>query len=334
VALVDLDHHAVGHLGAAGPEPVEAGGEVAHRGSISDVQRVSVPARAGLAGNPSDAYGGAALAVPVPSLAAAVEIHDAETLHIAGPPDGSRLIRAAVDRLMRHAARDDAFEVRWSTTIPREVGLAGSSALIVATLQAVCVRWSLALEPLELARMALAVEVEDLGIAAGLMDRAVQAFGAPVLVDGGNATPLQPVELPPMVVAWSTAAAAPSHSVHGPLRARFEAGEGDVVAAMTRLAAIGRDAAAALERGDRDGLVRGVRATYTERVRLGIVGPAVATMVEALESIGAAATSTGSGGAVVGVLPQQASDADARAALEHHADGVVVVSGPAASRSP
>jgi hypothetical protein len=35
--------------------------------------------------------------------------------------------------------------------------------------------------------MALAVEVDDLGIAAGLMDRAVQAFGSPVLVDGADA---------------------------------------------------------------------------------------------------------------------------------------------------
>lgn len=263
------------------------------------MQRAIVPARAGLAGNPSDAYGGAAVAVPVPVLAATVEVVDADAID----DGGLALIAAAAARLMRTAGVRDTFAVRWSTTIPREVGLAGSSALVIATLQALCARWDLSMEPLELAHMALAMEVEDLGIAAGLMDRAVQAYGGPVLVDGDGARPLAVVDMPALVVAWDTSAAATSHAVHGPLRARFDAGERDVVDAMARLAALGRAAAAALEAGDHASLRQCVLATWSERVGLGITDERTTRMVRDLGRDGVVATSAGSGGAVVGVLP-------------------------------
>jgi glucuronokinase len=288
------------------------------------VHRATVSARAGLAGNPSDAYGGAAVAVPIPALAATVEVEDAPALNVDGPAEGRRLISAAVARLARHAGVDDeGFEVRWSTTIPREVGLAGSSALIIATMQALCARWELTIPPLELAHMALAIEVDDLGIAAGLMDRAVQAFGVAVLVDGDDARPLSIVAPPRLVVAWSSAGASPSHRVHGPLRARFDAGDATVVEAMVRLAALGRAAAAALEAGDHEALAGCVRTTFAVRVSLRIVCPEVMAMVDALEATGAAATSAGSGGAVVGLLAPAAPATNARAALAGPSDASV-----------
>jgi glucuronokinase len=284
------------------------------------VHRATVPARAGLAGNPSDAYGGAAVAVPIPALAATVEVVDASSMRVDLP-----LIAAAVARLVRHAGRDDdTFSVRWSTTIPREVGLAGSSALVIATMQALCQRWELTVPPLELAHLALAVETEDLGIAAGLMDRAVQAFGAPVLVDGDGARALRLASAPALIVGWRASAAAPSHGVHGPLRARFDAGEADVVAAMDRLAALGHRAAAALEDGDHDALSACVTATWAERCALGIVGAPTAAMVDALAAMDVAATSAGSGGAVVGVLPAHADIDVVRTAVDAHCDDVIV----------
>ena len=272
------------------------------------MHRATVPARVGLAGNPSDAYGGAALAVPVPDLAATVEVVDGE------PGAEPALITAAAARLGRHVGREDSFAVRWSTTVPREVGLAGSSALVIATMRALCARWDVDVPPLELAHLALAVEVEDLGIAAGLMDRAVQVFGAPVLVDGDDARRVAGA-LPTLVVAWRGAAAASSHGVHGPLRARFDAGERVVVAAMDRLAALGRRAAGAVERGDHVELRDCVRSTWAERGALGIVAAETAAMVEALETVGVAATSAGSGGSVAGVLPPDADLASVEEAL-------------------
>lgn len=289
------------------------------------MQRVTVAARAGLAGNPSDAYGGAAVAVPVPALAATVEVVDTPAFRVVGNPDGAVLVTAAVARLARRAGVDErGFELRWSTTIPRSVGLAGSSAIVIGTLRAAAARWGVTLAPQELARMALAVEVEDVGIAAGLMDRAVQALGVPVLVDGDEARPLRvPDDPPSVVVAWRASAAQSSHAVHGPLRARFDAGDHVVVEAMAELAELGREAAQAIEGGDRESLAGCVRATFLRRLALGIVGPDTLDLVTGLEVAGLAATSAGSGGSAVGVLPPGMSADRARALLAGRSDGIV-----------
>jgi glucuronokinase len=301
-----------------------------------------------LAGNPSDAYGGAAVAVPMPTHAATVEVVDGPEVGVVGPASeeawadvgalvsstaryghegGRRLVTAAIAALARRTDRpDDAFEVRWSTTIPRSVGLGGSSAVVVATMQALAARWSVVLDPLELAHLALGAEVDELGIAAGLMDRAVQAVGGPVLIDGDDARPLSVAREVSFVVAWRGAGAEPSQRVHGPLRARFDARESAVVSAMARLAVIGRQAAGALEAGDADALGNCVAATWDERLGLGIVGADVRAMVDALGRAGVRATSAGSGGSVVGVLPSPDDFAVARDALGDRCDDAVLLS--------
>ena len=91
-----------------------------------------VPARAALAGNPSDGYGGAVLAVAVPEYRARAVAARATKLTV-DPP--SRLVRATVRRFaqaIEPAARDTA--IRWTTSIPRAVGLGGSSAIVIAWL--------------------------------------------------------------------------------------------------------------------------------------------------------------------------------------------------------
>ncbi len=53
------------------------------------------PARAALAGNPSDGYGGAVVAVPVPDLAAFASTEPADRFSIrAGDPELDRLARS------------------------------------------------------------------------------------------------------------------------------------------------------------------------------------------------------------------------------------------------
>ncbi len=91
-------------------------------------------ARAALAGNPSDGYGGAVLAVTLPAYTARAEIRSAERLQV--DPD-SDLVRAAVRRFARlFAPEAPAAAITWSTTIPRGVGLGGSSAIVIAVLRA------------------------------------------------------------------------------------------------------------------------------------------------------------------------------------------------------
>jgi galactokinase/mevalonate kinase-like predicted kinase len=254
-------------------------------------------ARAALAGNPSDGYGGAVLALCVPALAAHAEAAPAER---PTSEPASELVDAAVARFARGPCT-----VRWRTGVPREVGLAGSSAIVTATVRALCDLHGHALHPDELAEMVLAVEVEDLGIAAGPQDRYAQAHEGLVLMDFGAERPrvehLSPALLPPLYLAWRTDAAQTSHAVHGGLRAR--ASEEAVRAGMARLAAHARAARDALHAGDHAAFAAAVDGSYEERAALIDLDPRHVAMVDAARGAGASANYAGSGGAIVGTLP-------------------------------
>jgi glucuronokinase len=254
-------------------------------------------ARAALAGNPSDGYGGAVLAVCVPELAAHVET--GRGAHgLSDPP--SALVDAAVARFGRGPCA-----VRWTTTVPREVGLAGSSAIVTATVRALCALHGQELAPAALAELVLAVEVEDLGIAAGPQDRYAQAYEGLVLMDFAGARPrvegLDPGLLPPLYLAWRPDAAETSHAVHGGLRDR--AAEPRLRAGMARLADHARAAADALRSGDHGAFARALDGSFDERAALIELDPRHVAMVEAARGAGASANYAGSGGAIVGTLP-------------------------------
>jgi hypothetical protein len=156
------------------------------------------------------------LAVCVPALAAHAEVALAARA-TSEPP--SALVDAAVARFARGACA-----VRWRTGVPREVGLAGSSAIITATVRALCALHDHSLPADDLAEMVLAVEVDDLGIAAGPQDRYAQAHEGLVLMEFGGERPqverLDVALLPPLYLAWRADAGQTSHAVHGGLRER------------------------------------------------------------------------------------------------------------------
>jgi glucuronokinase len=254
-------------------------------------------ARAALAGNPSDGYGGAVLAVCVPRLAARAEATPAGE-PLSDPP--SALVDATIARFARGPCA-----VRWSTTVPREVGLGGSSAIVTATVRALCALHGHALAPDELAEMVLAVEVEDLGIAAGPQDRYAQAHEGLVLMDFAGACPrverLDPALLPSLYLAWRSDAAEASHAVHGDLRDR--ARDPAVRAGMARLAGHARAARDALLGGDHQAFAAALDASFDERAALLDLDPRHEAMVRAARAAGASANYAGSGGAIVGTLP-------------------------------
>jgi glucuronokinase len=254
-------------------------------------------ARAALAGNPSDGYGGAVLAVCVPGLAAQAEAQPAPEA-LSDPP--STLVDAAVARFGRGPC-----SVRWATTVPREVGLGGSSAIVTATVRALCALHGHVLAPDALAELVLAVEVDDLGIAAGPQDRYAQAHEGLVLMDFAGSRPhverLDPALLPALYLAWRSDAAEASHAVHGGLRDR--AAEPRVRAGMARLAGHARAARGALLGGDHAAFAHAVDASFDERAALLELDPRHVAMVRAARAAGASANYAGSGGAIVGTLP-------------------------------
>ena len=224
------------------------------------------------------------------------------------PP--SALVDAAVARFGRGPCA-----VRWSTTVPREVGLGGSSAIVTATVRALCALHGDALAPDELAEMVLAVEVEDLGIAAGPQDRYAQAHEGLVLMDFAGARPrverLDPALLPDLYLAWRADAAGTSHAVHGGLRDRardpaVRAGHG--AARRPRARGARRPA-----RRRPAAFAAAVDASFDERAALLDLDPRHEAMVRAARGAGASANYAGSGGAIVGTLPPDGLEPVARA---------------------
>jgi glucuronokinase len=223
----------------------------------------------------------------------------------------SGLIRAVVARFARQFAPAAASaDVAWETTIPRSVGLGGSSALVIAVTRALCALCGVSLELMALADFAHAVERVDLGIPGGRQDQVMQAHGGLVFMDFAGSRvrcdSLDPDLLPPYIVAWRPQAAEDSGIAHAGLRERYEAGEPVVVNAMDTLTQHARDARAALLAGDAAAFARCVDATFDVRRRILELDPRHVEMVEAARAAGAAANYTGSGGAIVAVCASEA----------------------------
>jgi len=263
-------------------------------------------ARTALAGNPSDGYGGATLAVTI----------DAFVAHAALVPEGRSgrsipLLDATVRRFDRELGRDSrGLALTWRTSIPQCVGLGGSSAIVIAALRALCTHHGVELAPDRLAALALAVETEELGIVAGLQDRVAQAYGGLTFMefdrsrtgDGPRYEQLDPGLLPPLAVAWRTDGdRRPSGVVHGDLRARFDRRERRVVRAMRVLGDAARQARDALLRADTTAFAECVDATFELRASILVLDRDDLALVSRAREAGAAANYTGSGGAIVAV---------------------------------
>lgn len=266
-----------------------------------------VAARAAFAGNPSDGFGGAVVAAPVPGLHAAAS-------YLAGErPDGTPIVVATVAGFDARFGTRSRGRVRWSTSIPVSVGLAGSSAIVIATIRALAEHHGIDVPPLDVAHLALAVEVSGMGIAAGLQDRITQAFGTAMFMDfrtERHAAVAAPIPEGAFVAYCRQAES--SDVVHHRLRERWDAGDPALRDAVDglRLQAVG--AREALLSGDRAQLGRCM--TASTELRLGLYDPAAAhrELFDAALALGADANFTGSGGAVVCLARDGAADVAGR----------------------
>ena len=295
-------------------------------------------ARAGLLGNPSDGYGGKAIAVSVGDFRAQVTVEPAERLEIApgdtdllafdslddahnvlskrGCEDGLRLIRATLVEFVDHCrregldlAKDDEhqhFRVRYETNVPIQVGLSGSSAIVIAALRALMSWFGATIESSVVAELALSVEVNRLGLAGGPMDRVIQAYEGLMLMDlqeprtEASYRRLDPTLLPALFIAWDPGGGDPSSAVHGDLRARWDAGDAELQRIMQSFRPLVDEGAAALEAGDHGRFRELMRRNFELRARFFPISETDRAKVEIAEAGGAVAKLCGSGGAVVG----------------------------------
>ncbi|HID23697.1 MAG TPA: GHMP kinase [Planctomycetaceae bacterium] len=314
-------------------------------------------ARAGLMGNPSDGYHGKTISIVVRNYSARTVLYEWEDLELIlsqedhcrfknvqelvrdvelhGYYGGIRLVKATVKKFAEYCNRrgirlhDRNFSIRYETDIPRQVGLAGSSAIIVATLRALMDFYEVRIPQHVQPSLALSVEEEELGITAGLQDRVIQVYEGMVYMDFsreamrtiegfqcGRYEPLDPALLPPLYLAFSTAASEPTEQTHAPLRTRFEQGDPEVLQAMRRFAELAEEAREAILSQDHERLARLIDENFDLRRRICDLAPGQIKMVETARGVGASAKFAGSGGAVIGTYRSETMFERLKAELE------------------
>ncbi|OPZ86907.1 MAG: D-glycero-alpha-D-manno-heptose 7-phosphate kinase [bacterium ADurb.Bin429] len=334
---------------------------------------VQVHARAGLLGNPSDGYFGKTLSCLVGNFKARVTLEESAYLSLQPHPQfdplefqnitelgviygkqgyygGLRLLQAACKKFYDECTKRGVhlhgpnFTMSYDTDIPRQVGMSGSSAIVIATLRALLCWYDVMdrFKQAEFPTIALETEQEELGITAGMQDRVIQTYGGLMYMDFdrdvmsargyGLYERLDASLLPPMYLAY-VLNPSDSGKIHSDVRRRWNESEPEVVQAMHTFAGFADSGRAALERGDVGTFSRLFDEAFALRRKIFgdlVLGPDNLRMTEIARAHGLPATTCGSGGAIVGVMgdePQNAAFADALAAEGYHFMRLVV--GPA-----
>jgi len=322
-----------------------------------DFIRSRVFARAGLIGNPSDGYNGKTITVIVKNFWAQVilyewdrieivpgssdesyfhSIHDlAKDVQLHGYYGGIRLVKAAINGFVTYCNErklllpNRNFSLRYQTTIPRQVGMAGSSAIVVATLRALKKFYDIDIPKWVLPSLVLSIERDQLGIPAGLQDRVAQVYEGCVYMnfaketmrteDGfvcGEYESLPVSLLPPLYVAYATDCSEPTEVFHNNLRFRYDQGEPAVHSAMQQCAELTLRAKDALLTGQKELLPDLLNANFDLRRTICQLPKDQLVMVEVARSCGASANFAGSGGAIVGTYPDEATFGKLKEAMQ------------------
>jgi glucuronokinase len=313
-------------------------------------------ARAGLIGNPSDGYHGKTISVIVRQFAAEVVLYEWDQVEVVwsqedqnrfrsvdelvhdvrlhGYYGGVRLVKATIKKFVDYCRRQGHrlhrrnFSIRYQTNIPRQVGMAGSSAIIVATLRALMEFYEVEIPRRVQPSLALSVETEELGIAAGLQDRVIQVYEGVVYMDFdrdraqriegyecGAYEPLDPALLPPLYLAYDANVGEPTEVLHNDLRSRYNRNDPDVVQAMRQFASLAAEAREELLAGRPERLAALMNANFDLRRSICRLPDGHVAMVEQARSTGASAKFAGSGGAIIGTYADDAMFERLRAAL-------------------
>ncbi len=313
-------------------------------------------ARAALVGNPSDGYHGKTIALLIRNFWAETVLYEWDSLEIVLASDdrarfssvqdlakdvtlhgyygGIRLVKATIKRFVDHCRargidlHDRNFSIRYETRIPRQVGMAGSSAIIVATLRSLMAFYGVTM-PIEIQpAFVLSVEREELGIAAGLQDRVIQVYEGLVYMDFGRDRErvveglpsyhyerLDPAALPPVYVSYHGGLSEPTEVFHNDIRGRYDRGDREVIDGMERVASLAAAARVALEARDERALASLVDENFEVRRRIFRLPAWQVQMIDTARSCGASANFAGSGGAIVGTYEGEEMFQAVRAAM-------------------
>jgi glucuronokinase len=296
-------------------------------------------ARAGLLGNPSDGYFGKTISISVRNFGAHVllyespelnikpqqqdsntfrNIHDlVESVNAMGYYGGERLIKAAIKRFSEYSAENNIrlenknFTIRYHSSIPRQIGLAGSSAIITATMRALMKFYHVSI-PLEiLPSLVLSVEKDELRINAGLQDRVIQVYEGCVFMDFNKETlvaknhgiyeRINPKLLPKLYLAYKIDLGKVSGFVLNDIRTRYDKGDKMVIDTLNRMAQIAEEGKQVLLSKKKNRLNELIDENFDLRCKIMKISDDNMALIETARKCGASAKFTGSGGSIIGV---------------------------------
>ena len=299
----------------------------------------SAYARAGLLGNPTDGYYGKTISIIVRNFGARVSLYPSPELHIepqeqdtniyrnmyhlvdsvrlTGYYGGSRLIKAAIKKFSEYCDGQNIrlasknFTIRYHSSIPRQVGLAGSSAIITATMRALMKYYDVNIPMALLPGIILSAESEELGINAGLQDRVTQVYEGCVYMNfdrnliesqgHGNYEAIDPKLLPNLYLAYKIDLGKVSGTVLNDIRSRYDKGDQQVIETLNEMAQLAEQGKAALLSGDTMRLNELIDRNFDLRCTIMNVSEENKILVQTARSCGASAKFTGSGGSIIGV---------------------------------
>lgn len=323
------------------------------------VVRQHVGARVGIVGNPSDGFGGKTISCLIANSQATITLRDRAALHIVHHPvydpvvfnslydlarassfdgyySGIQLLYATCKKFWDYSEQHEIalpnrnFSIEYDTTIPRQVGLAGSSAIIAAGVKALMGFYELDEADIPrpiLPNIVLAVETEELGTVAGLQDRVAQIYGGLVYMDfdneymtsngHGHYETMDTSLLPTIYLAYCSERS-DSGNTHSPVKDRYERGDKEVLDAIKQWREYTDEGRDAILNRDYDRLGRIMdrnfdlrRKVYGDRA----LGAKNLEMIDTARSLGLPAKFAGSGGAIIGICESPEKLAEAKAAF-------------------
>jgi len=296
-------------------------------------------ARAGLLGNPSDGYFGKTISIIVRNFGAHISLYQSpelriepqvqdihqyknindlvESVNLHGYYGGDRLIKAAIKKFWDYCRAEDIrlesknFSIRYHSTIPRQVGLAGSSAIITATMKALMKFYHVKISDTNLPSLILATEVDELGISAGLQDRVIQVYEGCVYMDfnseymlshnHGKYTRLDPELLPKLYLAYRIDMSKESGAVLNNIKVRYDNGDRFVIDTLEEIASIAQKGKYALQKRNYAELHDLMNTNFNLREKIMTIRPADKDLIETARQCGASAKFAGSGGSIIGI---------------------------------